>query len=568
MVKQFNNKEKMKKKNLLITILAVVLTTNVFAQAPNWQWAKSAGGSDVDCGLVIAVDGSGNSYVTGYFQSATITFGTTTLTNANAGNTDMFVVKYDAAGNVVWAKSAGGSDEEWGYDIAVDGGGNSYVTGYFQSATITFGTTTLTNANAGFKDMFVVKYDAVGNVVWAKSAGGSDEEWGSGIAVDGGGNSYVTGYFQSTSITFGTTTLTNAGAGNTDMDMFVVKYDAAGNVVWAKSAGGSDEEWGLGIAVDGGGNCYVTGGFQSATITFGTTTLTNANAGFTDMFVVKYDAAGNVVWAKSAGGSNDDFGFGIAVDGGGNSYVTGYFQSTSITFGTTTLTNAGAGNADMFVVKYDATGNVVWVKSAGGSDEEWGSGIAVDGGGNSYVSGYFQSATITFGPTTLTNAGAGNADMFVVKYDATGNVVWAKSVGGSDDDFGGGIAVDGGGNCYVTGGFQSATITFGTTTLTNAGAGNEDMFVAKLNLINNVNEISQDNLFSVFPNPAQSVINIKADTKLIGEVYTIYDNTGRVVLSGKLNTESTTIELGNLSGGIFMFSVRENMKQSFKVIKE
>jgi Tfp pilus assembly protein PilZ len=555
----------MKKKNLLITILAVVLTTNVFAQAPNWQWAKSAGGSDFEESYGIAIDGGGNSYVTGYFSSTSITFGTTTLTNAGAFNSDMFVVKYDAAGNVVWAKSAGGSDFDQGYGIAVDGSGNSYVTGYFGSTSITFGTTTLFNAGAGPYDMFVVKYDAAGNVVWAKSAGGSSNDQGLGIAVDGSGNSYVTGYFGSTSITFGTTTLTNAGGGGME-DMFVVKYDTLGNVVWAKSAGWIGSDTGLGIAVDGGGNSYVTGYFSSTSITFGTTTLTNAGAGNADMFVVKYDNLGNVVWAKSAGGSDGDNAAGIAVDGGGNSYVTGSFKSTSITFGTTTLTNAGAFNSDMFVVKYDAAGNVVWAKSAGGSDYDIGYDIAVDGSGNSYVTGYFYSTSITFGTTTLFNAGA--FDMFVVKYAAAGNVVWAKSAGGSNDDQGLGIAVDGSGNSYVTGSFYSTSITFGTNTLTNAGAAFTDMFFAKLNLINNVNEISQDNLFSVFPNPAQSVINIKAGSKLIGEVYTIYDNTGRVVLSGKLNTESTTIELGNLSGGIYMFSVGENMKQTFKVIKE
>jgi hypothetical protein len=101
--------------------------------------------------------------------------------------------------------------------------------------------------------------------------------------------------------------------------------------------------------------------------------------------------------------------------------------------------------------------------------------------------------------------------------------------------------------------------TFGSNTL------NDIYFVIEFN---SVSEFSEDNLFTVFPNPAQSAINIKADNKLIGEVYSIYDNTGRVALTGKLNSKDTTIELNNLSGGIYMFSVGENMKQTFKVIKE
>jgi hypothetical protein len=129
-------------------------------------------------------------------------------------------------------------------------------------------------------------------------------------------------------------------------------------------------------------------------------------------------------------------------------------------------------------------------------------------------------------------------------------------------------------------GTTNDTLTIANTTLSNnnqpfrciisSGSCSDTSNFAVLTVNNNVgiNENSQDNLFSVFPNPAQSIINIKADIKLIGEVYTIYDNTGRVVLTGKLNSQNTSIELGNLSGGIYMFSVGENMKQTFKVIKE
>ena len=129
-------------------------------------------------------------------------------------------------------------------------------------------------------------------------------------------------------------------------------------------------------------------------------------------------------------------------------------------------------------------------------------------------------------------------------------------------------------------GTTNDTLTIANTTLSNnnqpfrciisSGSCSDTSNVAVLTVNNNVgiNETSKDNLFSVFPNPAQSVINVKADSKLIGEIYTIYDNTGKVVLTGKLNSQNTTIELGTLSGGIYMFSVGENMNQTFKVIKE
>ncbi|MGB2984885.1 MAG: IPTL-CTERM sorting domain-containing protein [Phycisphaerae bacterium] len=427
-------------------------------EAQTFEWAKSAGGTDPDGGSGIAVDASGNSYVTGGFHG-TATFGPFTLTSA--GDQDVFVAKYDTAGSVAWAESAGGtSSEVVVQSIAVDASGNSYVTGWF-GGTVTFGTFTLTSA--GNDDVFVAKYDSAGNVMWAESASGMDRIQARGIAVDASGNSLVTGLFDGTA-TFGPFTLTSAG----DPDVFVAKYDTAGNVGWAESAGGTDTDVGAGIAVDASGNSYVTGWF-GGTATFGTFTLTSV--GDVDVFVAKYDSAGNVVWAESAGGTDFDQGYGIAVDGSGNSDVTGYFGGTA-TFGTITLTSAGG--LDVFVAKYDSAGNVVWAESAGGTDWEGAFGIAVDASGNRYVTGWFEG-TATFGTFTLTSAGF--LDVFVAKYDSAGNVVWAESAGGTDFDEGDGIAVDGSGNSYVTGKFEG-TATFGATTLTSAGA--IDVFVAKL----------------------------------------------------------------------------------------
>ncbi|MBS4027701.1 MAG: SBBP repeat-containing protein [Ignavibacteriales bacterium] len=486
-----------------------------FAQSvPIWLWAKSAGGTSSDYGFGIASDANGNSFVTGWSLSNTITFDTTTLTSH--GSYDMFTVKYDASGNVAWAKRSGGTDADFGYSIALDTGGNSFVTGRFNSHIITFGTTTLTNHdNSGnYSDMFTVKYDASGNVMWAKSAGGTNSDDAYSITVDANGNSFVTGNFSSAAITFGTTTITNNGS----YDMFIVKYNATGNVVWAKSAGGTNYDNGSRIAVDANGNSFVTGWFQSSTITFGTTTLTNSSSDTADMFVVKYDASGNVVWAKSAGGTNSDYGYGIAVDANGNSLLTGYFRSPTITFGTTTLTNSSSDTADIFIVKYDTSGDVVWARSAGGTNSDIGSGIAVGANGGSLLTGYFRSSTITFGTTTLTNHGS--ADIFIVKYDVSGNVAWATSAGGTNSDIGWGIALDTNGNNFVTGNFRSSTIAFDTTTLTNHGS-NDDMFVSKIRLSTSFTITSSAGLNGNISPSGNVIVNYGAN-----QIFTITPNTG------------------------------------------
>ena len=541
-----------------------MLTVNGFAQAPNYVWAKSAGGSFSDCGNSIAVDSSGNSYVTGYFYSLSIAFGSTTFSNANGpGIADMFIVKYDTSGNVVWAKFAGGSSDVVGNSIAVDASGNSYVTGYFYSPSITLGSNTLTNADTSLSgDIFIVKYDASGNVVWAKSVGGSSDDEGMGITVDTGGNSYVTGYFYSPSITFGSNTLTNTDTSGNTSDVFIVKYDASGNAVWAKSGHGSSPDLGNSIAVDASGNSYVTGYFQGTSITFGSTTLTNL--GGTNIFIVKYDASGNVVWAHSAGGNFFDLGYGIAVDAGGNSYVTGYFTSPSITFGSTTLTNADvSGNtADVFIVKYDTSGNPVWAKSGDGSSDDVGNSIAVDAGGNSYITGYFISPSITFGSTTLTNVDTSGQswNMFIVKYDTSGNLLWVKSAGVSNNVFGYGIAVDGNSSSYVTGYFGSLSITFGSTTLTNDTAGGtSDIFIVKLNPTSGeplgVSEINHQETISIYPNPTTSSFTISTTAGKIKEVK-VFDVVGEIVNSQQgIGNSQCTIDMKGVSKGIYFVQI-------------
>lgn len=548
------------KANLLIAFLAICGIAN--AQAPDWQWAKSAGESDKDEGTCVALDSSGNTYVAGYFASSTITFGSITLTNAGVtGSEDIFIAKYDNSGNVLWAKSVGESGNDLALGIAVDGCGNSFVAGFFESPTITFGSTTLTNIDntGGTTDIFIAKYDNNGNVLWAKSAGGSgfDEEYS--IAVDRNGNSYVTGSFLGPTITFGSTTLTNAGVA----DIFVAKYSKSGKVLWAKSVGGSGYDVGYGIAVDGCGNSYVTGSFFSPTITFGSATLTNA--GVANIFIAKYDNHGNVLWAKSAGGTNVDGGESIAVDRSRNVHITGYFNSIKASFGSITLHNPNRfGNtADIFVAKYDNSGNVLWAKRpevvSGGND---GNSIAVDGSGNSYVTGQFDGSTITFGSITLTNADitGKTPDVFIAKYNAEGGVLWVKSVGGNAIDIGFGITVDENENSYITGYFESPTITFGSTTLNNAG--NADIFVAKLgDVATGINEtLNNENIFQIYPNPFSSQTTLQTDKILKDATLTVYNSIGRQVKQIKNIFGPITLERDNLPGGIYFIRLTQDNK--------
>jgi len=444
-------------KKILLFVLLLLCTTFIFAQSEAWLWAKQAGGTNADFGRVIAIDSSGNSYVTGYFQGSA-SFGSTTLTSS--GYYDIFVAKLDSNGNWLWAKQAGGASTDRGYSIVTDSSGNSFVTGIFDG-TASFGSTTL-NSSGGY-DIFVAKLDSSGNWLWVKQAGGTSDDYGLGIATDSSGNSYVTGYFYGTA-SFGSTTLTSSG----DIDIFVAKLDSSGNWLWVKQAGGASTDQGNSITIDSSGNSYITGYFNG-TASFGSTNLTSS--GWDDIFVAKLDSSGNWLWAKKAGGAYYDYGYSIATDSSGNCYLSGSFDWTA-SFGTTTLTSSGS--YDIFVAKLDSSGNWLWVKQAGGASSDCDLGIATDASGNSYVTGYFQGIA-SFGTTNLTTSGG--SDIFVTKLDGDGNWLWAKQAGGTSWDYGYGIAIDSSGNSYVTGYFQE-TASFGSIELTSSG--NNDIFIAKL----------------------------------------------------------------------------------------
>jgi hypothetical protein len=425
-----------------------------------WQWAVSAGGSSYDWGEGVAVDSSGNVYLTGLFCGSAW-FGNILL--ISEGSDDVFVAKLNSNGEWQWVVRAGGTNSELGNGVAVDNNGNVIITGRFRES-VSFGPFTLTSV--GECDVFVAKLNCNGDWLWAVSAGGSSYDNGIGVALDASGGIYIIGYFEGIA-TFGSTMLTSEG----DWDVFVAKLNSDGVWQWAKSAGGSGYDEGRDIAVDSSGNVIITGNFH-VSASFGPFTLTSV-AESSDVFVAKLNCNGDWLWAVSAGGSSYDNGIGVALDASGGIYIIGYFEGIA-TFGSTMLTSEG--DWDVFVAKLNSDGVWQWAKSAGGSGYDEGRDIAVDSSGNVIITGNFH-VSASFGPFTLTSV-AESSDVFVAKLNCIGDWLWAVSAGGSSGDHGSGVAMDSGGKVYVTGSFQ-CTATFGSATITSAGS--SDVFVAKLN---------------------------------------------------------------------------------------
>lgn len=553
----------MKGKLGLILLIFTFSSTTFFAQTNNWIWARSSVGTtgSQSLGVSINADNYGNVFITGQFHDPTIAFGSFTLTNSDQSQvtTDLFVAKYDSIGNVLWAKRAGGNSFDDGWGVTTDLNGNLLVVGSFASSSIAFGSNILTNSSAIY-DMFIVKYATNGNVLWAKSAGGaSGFDVANSVTTDSAGNIYVAGYFGSAQITFGSFTLNNSGG----QDAFVVKYDPSGNVIWAKSVGGANHDEFSSISTDGHANVFVTGQFQSPTINFATNVLTNN--GNRDFMIAKYDSSGNVLWAKGAVGSQDEVGNSISADIGGSAYVTGYFRSPTITFGNIMLNNSG--NQDAFIVKYDELGNVLWARSAIGTFNDEGYSATNDLFGNVYISGGFEfNDTITFGSTTLVPPAGSTAPMFIIKYDLNGNVLCASALSGGGDSPNG-VSADPYGNAYVVGDFWSNPFIVGFDTLLFSSHFN--VFVAKYDCSNNVgiNEFIQPNNISFYPNPSEGIFTV--DHKFTNGEISIYNSLGKIILQSQINESTSQIDLSEQPSGLYFVQIISDSKYySEKLIKQ
>ncbi|MCC7301041.1 MAG: SBBP repeat-containing protein [Bacteroidia bacterium] len=520
--------------HILTCLFALVSVTTISAQS--WVWSNRLGGNGYDEGTSVAVDAAGNSYITGFFQD-TATFGSFQL--ISGGDNDVFIAKYDPSGNCLWAKKGSGQFADAAYAICVDNAGNAYIAGSYNAASMTFGSFNI--AAAAWNDIFVVKYNSSGVEQWAVKLGGSQNDYAYGIVSDGANNVFITGFFQS-SVTFGPNNLTSSGWG----DIFVAKLDASnGACLWGAKGGSSGNDQGMALCI-GGSNLYVTGFFRNS-CTFPPLAAMSSTGG-DDVFVGMIDqATGTWQWVKKGGGSNNDNGLGVTADGAGNCYVTGFYDG-SATFGTSSFTSAGG--HDVFLMKYDNTGNVVFGKSHGGWGNDHGLGIVRDAIGNLLLAGSFDGTT-TFDANVVATTGI--TDIFVAKCDpANGTAAWLATAGAEDEDQGLGIGIDASNNVYVTGYFRSSC-SFGSNTL-NSNVFDEG-FIAKLTYPLGTEEYGAGSL-TLFPVPAKDQIEIRLRDLYGNYTVSLMNAAGELIRVFEMN-HTGLIQLEDLNGGVYFINVRD-----------
>lgn len=540
---------------------------NTYAQELEYVWAKKSGGTYSEKGNSVTTDVNGNVIVAGTFISSSINFGDITLTKADSTSWSMFVVKYDPDGHPLWAKRAVTPSEyitTTGNSVTTDSDGNIYVAGDLYGDTVTFDTQTYVLPEPYGQASYFAKYDADGDFQGAKMA--LNGRGTMGIAIDGAGEIYITGITNNIIEFDGYVYTTGAGG------VFLAKYSDSGDFIWADltsvsiSSYGFNSEWmSYGVCTDNDNSVYITGWCGTDTIFFNSekTVYVVNNPSLRNVFLAKYDVNGNAIWAKGASRTITP-GITSAIDGycvkasGNFIYLAGRVSGDSVRFENNPVYVVD-NYQDMFITKYDQSGNNIWAKSVGSNSVDWGYSLAMDSSGDIYLAGITNGGEIHMNTNPIdTIIGGDNAMIF--KFDPNGNLLQHKNPmnieGGQSA--GNGIAIDGSDNIFITGSYYGS-VSFGPDTLHPYSIW-EDVFLAKAingSLVSIEQTESLPEQMKVYPNPANDFIHVAVKEPLYPDnEIRIYNLTGSLVKTKNAYDSKSGINIADLCNGIYLLEVR------------
>lgn len=481
-------------------LLAFFICITAHAQQ-DWAWGRGNTGGGID-GWSVATDLSGNVFAAG-IGGGDMSFGNCQITDTSIyPDNGCVIVKYDAAGNALWAHMAMG-----GYTslngIATDPFGNVYMFGSIYLGTTThLGRFTITNTAYPMSQSFLAKFDPSGNVAWVKMVGGAPSaptnSLGTislafscgGIATDEKGNIYIDTWYEGDSTTIESYLLINKDTSGKTSDIIVAKYDSSGNLKWAKDFGSNQNDDAEGITITPSGSIYIAGNFASDSLVFGSSTIHKTISSFAlnkNAYIAELDNNGNALWASASNGDGSEFAIGIVADLSGNIYLTGGLKSHPISFSGTTIINLTPDRAVLYLVKFDPTNHVSWYKTIHGASPvaqpnsrgAWGYSIAMSQCGIVWVSGAMDDSLIADGHLIYIPAdGIGGDPIFATAYTSSGTYAGSVTLSSGGDDQNS-IASDPMGNLYMCSDyFGDTSFSIGPDILP-AGLGSEYIYVAK-----------------------------------------------------------------------------------------
>jgi len=536
-----------------------MLLVGAAAASQSYSWGGRFGGDGEDVVLKMHVDASGNIFTTGYFTLTSdfdISDGVSLLTGGDFY--EAFVQKTDKDGNFVWARRFGGDSFDNGTDVTTDAAGNVYITGVYQeTADFDPGEGEFMLTSTGGLDIFVVKLDPNGNFVWAKSIGGTEYEETSAIGTDALGNIYVSGYF------FGEM---NFDPGQSEFsltplgwsDGFITKLNSDGTFIWAKQFGGDDFDLSLDMKVMPSGDLYFAGNFNgTADFDPDPEVVQNLTAEAEAGFLLHLTADGDYVKAINIGEAPEGFYLlSVDVDALGSAYITGYFGgelSLGLVNGTETTLSA----PDFYngvVLKVNPNGTTAWATQFTGEEASIPYTVAINSNGETLVSGFY-GVSLQLGDTLLTIESENAMESFLAKLDANGNFTNGYRFGGVNFVDRSAMGIDAENNIYLSASFETIADVNPDANNTNfvTSAGFRDNYLIKMSDSElNVKDFGNaNNSLRAYPNPATTQITLDWDTAVAGLPYEIADVSGRLVMTGKIDSNQQ-IDLSSLHSGIYI----------------
>ncbi|HXB10923.1 MAG TPA: T9SS type A sorting domain-containing protein [Bacteroidia bacterium] len=541
-----------------LVILFLILSSSLLTiHAQNWYWARQGTGPmKPETSAYVATNESGDVYMAGHFSAPAI-FKPDTLMN---GFSDAFyLIKYNNIGTVLWAAQPLVCTESSCYGVATDNSDNAYITGSFGGGPFQFGSVSLSTGSG--EGLLLAKYTPAGNPVWGDddvSIHGSAT--GMGVATDVMGHVYVTGNFADT-ITIGTYTLKTFRSSS---NVFIAKYDTAGHAIWAKQAVGPSQKSigkAYSVAADLFGNTYITGYFID-TISFGSNTLIS-NLG-NSVYLVKYSAAGNVLWAKQSKLSSvtNTYGYSVTTDPSGSVYITGAFTDSVNFDGKKLFSLYGS----FFLTKYDSNGNVSWAlqSSSGLPHGEQGTSVVSNGGYDVFLAGVCGDSLRCKGLLFEGNL-SGESSSFLIKFDTAGNPICGNLVDGLGNCFGSdpfapaSVAADGGGFVYLASTFYNGNVYWGSDT-SFIRSGFDDIGLGRWKNcigagIDEATHQAPNTVLYPNPNSGQFTLEVKSEELRTKNIVEVYNMLGEKIYTTKLNATTTELDLSNNASGIYLYRV-------------
>ena len=579
------------KKVLLLCSLFIYTVSS--AQYLNFSWARGFGapntiGNAGVTGINIATDATGNIYLAGTFQD-TVDFDPSPSTYflSSAAQYDVFVMKLDVNGNMIWTKPIAGMEIEGPVGINIDASGNVYVLGVFKAMT-DFNPDPVATFNLtpyGLEDIFLLKLNASGDFVWAEQFGGTSSDRPTSLAIDQNNNLLIGGYFEGTADFDPSASSLNLTS-NGGSDGVIVKVNAAGTLQWAHNFGSTQMDYLVSLKADATGNILSTGSFLG-TVDFdpgaASTSLT-VPANTYGTFIMKSDTAGNLTWVKAfmpepfAHVSSST----IALDNFGNIFISGYFDHTidfNTSPGVVDTVSSYLSTQDVFVARLNPSGNFFWVKTLGNSDNDYSGAVATDNNGNCYFKGSFggqididPSPTGTYSITT--GGGVGTRAEYILSLNAAGTFMWGRKIAGFSAGYRGPtIHLDNQNRFYTTGQFSGTTDFDPDAGVANLSCtpGTGGGFLTQFTQGTvGINEYSAPAGFRLYPNPAHDIVRLEAAEGFDAAELVLNDVNGKMVMTMILQDGlSADIDIRNLAAGFYSLQVFNKGKtEVFKLIVE